>query len=149
MSTCNQEENQPCQSRHAYACPRVTSNDSGGHPPPPPRHSPSLPTSLHPPAITIGRDVEVQDTQMIRCWTFTALAAQPQGLAGQQPNRSLFFFFFGIFIFIRRCFVLGWLFLRLGELRLLSELWWKAIIKLTVTQLLNQSQDDGWLLIFC
>lgn len=65
----------------------------------PPQHSPPPHSSLHPPAITMGRDVEVQDTQMIRCWTFTALAAQPQGLAGQQPNRSLFFFFFWYFYF--------------------------------------------------
>lgn len=91
--------------------------------------------SLSFPTITMGRDVEVQNTQMIRCWTFTALvsysSAPGSSWVKSKPLLFLYFYF---------CSVLGRLFLRLEELRLLSGLWWKAIIKLTFTPLLNQRE---------
>lgn len=96
------------------------------------------PLSIRPPAITMGRDVEVQNTHMIRCWTFTALVSYSSVPGSRWVKAKPLLLC--IFIFLRQRSVLGRLFLRLGELRLLSGLWRKAIIKLTFTPLLNWSK---------
>ncbi len=103
MSTCDQSFKKPAaiylgrislvnHVMHPPA-PGLRANDSGGLSPP----SPSLHPSLRPPAITMGRDVEVQNTQMIRCWTFTALvsyrSAPGSSWGKAKPLHFLYFYF--------------------------------------------------------
>lgn len=67
------------------------------------------------------------------------LTAQLQGLSGWKPNRSFLFFWY---FYFSKTALSSWqiTFKAKGELRLLSGLWWGAIIKLKFTPLLNHGE---------
>lgn len=85
------KENLPRQSRHASASLWGSRRQ--------PRWAPTaLPPSF---CHNNWRGVEVQNTQKVRCWTFTALvscSSIPRGLLGKSQTASFFFFFGFLFL---------------------------------------------------